>query len=72
MGFVDANVRHKIEKQKEGPEVADDDSQFSYVTEEPGLLPEENILDLAIDQADYFGENLRAEVDLADFTAKSF
>ena len=50
----------------------DADSEFSYATEEPGLKPEENILDLAIDNAEFYGDMLRQEVDLLDFTSKNF
>lgn len=36
----------------------DADSEFSYATEEPGLKPEENVLDLAIDNAEFYGDML--------------
>ena len=51
---------------------ADADSEFSYATEEPGLKPEENVLDLAIDNAEFYGDMLRQEVDLLDYTSKNF
>jgi len=50
----------------------DADSEFSYATEEPGLKPEENVLDLAIDNAEFYGDILRQEVDLLDYTSKNF
>lgn len=50
----------------------DADSEFSYATEEPGLKPEENILDFAVEAAEFYADMLRQEVDLADFTSKSF
>ena len=50
----------------------DADSEFSYATEEPGLRPEENILDLAVDNAEFYADMLWQEVDLVDFTQKSF
>ena len=37
----------------------DADSEFSYATEEQGLKPEENVLDLAIDSAEFYGDMLR-------------
>ena len=53
-------------------DINDADSEFSYATEEPGLKPEENILDLAIDNAEFYGDMLRQEVDLLDYTSKNF
>lgn len=50
----------------------DADSEFSYATEEPGLWPEENILDFAVDTAEFYADMLRQDVDLADYTQKSF
>lgn len=37
----------------------DADSEFSYATEEPGLRPEENILDFAVDTAEFYADMLR-------------
>lgn len=36
------------------------------------MKPEENILDLAIDSAEFYGDMLRQEVDLLDYTSKNF
>jgi hypothetical protein len=36
----------------------DADSEFSYATEEPGLKPEENILDFALDTAEFYADML--------------
>ena len=37
----------------------DADSEFSYATEEPGLKPEENILDFAVEAAEFYADMLR-------------
>jgi len=65
-GYRGAVVRDKKDDQN------DADSEFSYATEEPGLKPEENILDLAIDNAEFYGDMLRQEIDLLDYTSKNF
>ena len=47
-------------------------TEFSIASQETGLKPEENMLDLAIDMGDFFGESLRQVIDTADLTPKSF
>ncbi len=47
-------------------------TEFSIASQETGLRPEENMLDLAIDMGDFFGESLRQVIDTADLTPKSF
>lgn len=37
----------------------DADSEFSYAPEEPGLKPEENILDFAVEAAEFYADMLR-------------
>ena len=47
-------------------------SEFSHESVETGLKPEENILDLAIDCAEFFGENLSQIMDTEELTPQSF
>ena len=55
-----------------GAENAELATEFSIASQETGLKPEENMLDLAIDMGDFFGESLRQVIDTADLTPKSF
>ena len=52
--------------------VAEAASEFSYESIETGLKPEENILDLALDGAEFFGESLSQVIETEGLTKQSF
>jgi hypothetical protein len=59
------------------PAVRDTDPQrdideFSEFSQETGLKPEENVLDLAVDFADFYGESLSQVLDVTDLTKENF
>ncbi len=49
-----------------------EDDMFSEFSQETGLKPEENQLDLAIDNCDFYGEYLSQVLDVSELTPKNF